>query len=87
MRSFARNAVTEHLMAGKPISRIEAMNLYGMQDLTSCIGRMRKEGHEIIRTTNTLEKVVKRLQRVIKMSPPSKLPTKEMIVSEYRMVK
>ena len=37
-------AVKEHLLSGKPITRLEAMALFGVPDLTKVISDMRKQG-------------------------------------------
>ena len=37
-------AVREHLVEGKPISRIEALVLFGVQNLTQVISTLRTEG-------------------------------------------
>ena len=87
MRGFSANAVTEHLLKGQPITRLEAINLYGLQDLTRTISRLRAAGFRVERTKTTLEQAVLRLQKVIKMSPPKNVPIREMMISEYRVIK
>ena len=41
-------AILEHLKAGKTISPIEALNLYGSFRLAARISDLRKEGHNIV---------------------------------------
>ena len=37
-------AVREHLAAGQPITRLEALVLYGVSNLTDAISEMRRQG-------------------------------------------
>jgi len=87
MRGFARTAVTEHMLSKQPITRLEAINLYGMQDLTGAMSKMKKEGYVIERTVVPMERAVKRLQGVIAYKPPRNLPTQELKISEYVLTK
>ena len=88
-RSFSTTAVTAHILKGLPITRIEAMCYYGMQDLSRVISRMRKAGHEIDRETISLESAIKSIQKrkVVTLMPPKNLPMREIMVARYRIVK
>lgn len=87
MKSFSRIALEEHLYKKLPITRLEAITLYGVNDLLSAIRRLRNSGLKIERSVITQEQALKRLQKVIKCSPPKGTPFKELKTSEYRLVK
>lgn len=86
-RSYSRMALEDHLLRRMPITRIEAMTLYGVQDITATIGRIRKEGFNIERQRITLEQAIQRLQKTLKFAPLDTLPVRDIRVMEYRLAK
>lgn len=86
MKSFATVAFENHILQGLPISRLEAICLYGVQNPTAIISRLRKDGFQIERTNVPMEKVIRRLQKTMKFAPLASLPYMEMKVSEYKKV-
>jgi hypothetical protein len=87
MKSFGRVAVEEHLYKKLPLTRLEAIVLYGVNDLTGCISKLRASGMQIERRVITMEDSFKRLQKITKCKPLSQTPIKDIRTSEYRLIK
>lgn len=80
-------AVKEHLHEGKPITRLEALVLYGVSNLTDVISEMRKEGWVIESKPVPFAAAVKRVNEFAVLKPPDNLPIREIQLTEYWMVK
>ena len=80
-------AATEHLMSGLPLTRLEAITLFGVQNLTVLISNLRREGWKIESTSVPYAKAAVRLQKYIKFEPPSNLPIREIQITEYVLKK
>lgn len=76
-------AVREHLAGGQPITRLEAITLYGVSNLTDIISEMRKQGWVIESRQIAFIAAVKRVNDYTKYEPPKNLPTKEIMLTEY----
>ena len=76
-------AVLEHMLQGHRVSILEAMLLFGVQDLPANIGRMRRAGHLIKSERVPMAKVMKRINQYTICKVPDNLPYKEIKVSEY----
>ena len=79
----AANAAKEHLAAGYPITRLEALVLFGVSNLTGLISEMRKQGWVIESKTTTYAAACKRLNHYASLLPPSNLPIREIMQTEY----
>jgi hypothetical protein len=76
-------AAQEHLISGKPITRLEAMVLYGVPDLTKLISDMRRKGWIIETRKTPYAAAVKRINQHAVLTPPANLPVREIILTEY----
>ena len=76
-------ALKEHVISGNKISRIEALVLFGVQDLNRELLRMKKKGFIIKSTKVTMTKILIRLNKFSVCKPPKDLPTNEVIMNEY----
>ena len=72
---------------GLPLTRLEAIVLYGVNDLTRCLSRLKVSGMQIERKVITMEAAFKRLQTVTKCKPLARTPIKDIMTSEYRLLK
>ena len=81
------NALKEHLHGGKPITRLEALILYGVSNLTDVISEMRKEGWTIESRSIPFAAAVKRVNEFAVLKPPENLPIREIQLTEYWMNK
>ena len=76
-------ALKEHIISGNKISRIEALVLFGVQDLNRELLRMKKKGFIIKNSKITMTKIIVRLNKFSICKPPKDLPTNEVIMNEY----
>lgn len=76
-------AAQEHLVSGKPITRLEAMVLYGVPDLTKLISDMRKKGWTIESRRVPYAAAIKRINQHAVLTPPANLPVREILLTEY----
>lgn len=76
-------AAREHLLSGEPMTRLEAIILFGVPDLTKLISDLRREGF-IIHTRQVPYLVaVTRVNKHAVLQPPGNLPVKEIALTDY----
>ncbi len=80
-------ALKEHILSDQKISRIEALVLFGVQDLNRELLRMKKSGFILKNTKTTMTKILIRLNKYSICKPPKDLPTNEIIMNEYWLSK
>ena len=76
-------AAKEHLAAGKPITRLEALVFYGVSNLTDVISKMRRQGWAIESRRIPFAAAVKRVNEQAVLTPPANLPIREIVLTEY----
>jgi hypothetical protein len=76
-------AAREHLASGKPITRLEALVLFGLSNLTDLVSQMRKQGWIIKSKKVPLAAAVKRVNDYAILTPPANLPVREIVMTEY----
>jgi len=76
-------AVQEHLLEGKPITRLEAIILYGVPDLTKLISDMRRQGWTVHSQKVPYAAAARRVNEHAVLKPPDNLPVKEIQLTEY----
>ena len=79
--------VAEHLSSGKSITRLEALILYGVQNLHAEISRLRKEGWNIKSRTIFFAEAVRRVNQNATYIPPKNLPVSEIQLTDYWLSK
>ena len=86
MKTF-RNGVAlaarEHLASGKPLTRLEAIALYGVANLPDVVKEMRHQGWVIKSRNISYAVAMARLNQVMQFQPPKNLPIKEIQFTEY----
>ena len=80
-------AVKEHLHAGKPITRLEALVLYGVSNPAQVVSGLRKEGWTIKSRLVPFAAAIKRVNEFAVVNPPANLPIREIQLTEYWMEK
>lgn len=76
-------ALREHMLEGNPVSLIEAILLFGVQNPNAEFARM-KEDHFIIKSKRVpMAKIIIRLNKFISCSVPDYLPYREIAMTEY----
>jgi len=76
-------AAKEHLAAGKRITRLEALVLYGVSNLPDVISELRRQGWVIKSRPAPFAAALTRLSEHAKVVPPANLPTRDIMLTEY----
>ena len=79
-------AVREHLAEGLPLTRLEAIALFGVSNLTTIISSLRREGWQIESQLIPYAHAVVRLNKHITFHPPQNLPFAK-YCCQYRLKK
>lgn len=77
------DAAREHLASGEPLTRLEAMILYGIANLPDTIKELRKEGWIIKSRLIPYATAVTRVNRYAVLQPPRNLPIAQIQLTEY----
>lgn len=77
------DAVKEHLLTGKPVTRLEALIFFGVSNLTDVVSELRKKGFVIQSQQVPFAKAVARVNLYAKLEPPQNLPIREIVLTEY----
>jgi hypothetical protein len=80
-------AAREHLASGMPLTRLEAIALYGVANLPDVIKEMRRQGWVIKSRQVSYAAALARLNKVTVFQPPKNLPIKEIQFTEYWIMK
>ena len=78
-----RLAVREHIASGKPITELESVVLFGVTSLPQVISLMRKDGWVMQSRRIPYLTAVNRINEYADLRPPSNLPTREIMLTEY----
>lgn len=76
-------AAREHLASGRPLTRLEAIALYGVSNLPDVVKELRHQGWVIKSRNVTYAVALARLNQVMVFQPPHNLPIKEIQFTEY----
>lgn len=76
-------AAREHLTSGQPITRLEAIALYGVANLPDVIKEMRRQGWIIKSRNISYAAALARLNKIIHFEAPPNLPIREIQFTEY----
>lgn len=83
LNPYGVNAAREYLLEGNVITRLEAMVLFAVPDLTKIISDLRQEGHDVGRRTIPLVRAIRRVNRAATLVPPTALPVHDIQLTEY----
>lgn len=76
-------AAREHLAGGKPLTRLEAIILYGVANLPDIVKEMRRQGWIIKSQTISYAAALNRLREHAELIPPKNLPIRDIRFTEY----
>jgi len=76
-------AAKEHLASGKPLTRLEALVLYGVSNLTDVVSELRRQGWVIESRAAPFAAALARLNGHAQVTPPANLPAREIMLTEY----
>ena len=83
MRHGMTLAAKEHLASGQPLTRLEALVLYGVQNLPQVISDLRKDGWIVDSRLIPYAAAVTRVNQHAVLKPPANLPVREILLTEY----
>lgn len=76
-------AAKEHLLSGNPVTKLDAILLFGVPNIATEIHRWRKEGWVIQSRKVPYALVLKRLNESFRVEVPPNLPVREILLTEY----
>lgn len=76
-------ALKEHMLAGNRVSLLEALLIFGVQSLNAELGRLKKDGFLIKKDSVPMAKILRRINEITQCDPPSQLPFREIMMTEY----
>ena len=79
----APDALKSFLLEGNSVSTLEAILLFGAQSPWREMQRLKKEGFLIKRQRVPMIKILARLNGMAVCQPPSNLPVREILMTEY----
>jgi len=79
----AEKAAREYLLVGNPLTRLEALVLFGVISLPGLIRRMRDDGWVIESRRISYAAALVRMKDFALVEPPSNLPVREIQLTDY----
>jgi len=76
-------ALREHMLDGNRVSLLEAILVFGVQSLNAELARLKKDGFLVKSERVSMAKVLRRTNEIARCEPPSQLPFKEIVMTEY----
>jgi hypothetical protein len=76
-------ALREHMLEGHPVTLLEAILLFGVQNPNAEFTRIKKSGFIVQSRAIQLAAVLRRLNQHALCQPPANLPYKEIQLTEY----
>jgi hypothetical protein len=77
------SAAKDHLLSGQPLTRLEAIVLFGVQNLPQVISDMRRQGFMVKSRLVPFAAALARVNKHAVLQPPSNLPVREVQLTEY----
>lgn len=87
IRNGLGQAAKDTLLGGKPLTRLEAMVLFGVANLPDLVKAMRREGWFVEQRLVPYAAAMKRINEHAVLKPPPNLPICEVMVTEYRVTR
>lgn len=76
-------ALKEHMLEGHRVTVLEAFLIFGVQSFHRAITTFKRDGFLVKSERVAMAKVVRRTNEYASCTPPSELPIREIIVTEY----
>jgi hypothetical protein len=76
-------AAKEHLVSGFPLTRLEAIVLFGVSNLPELVYEMKKQGWTIKKRPVPYAAAMVRVNEHAILKPPANLPIREILLTEY----
>lgn len=76
-------AAKEHLVSGQPLTRLEALVLFGLSNLPETVYELRKQGWTVKTRPIPYATAMVRINKHAVLQPPANLPIREIQLTEY----
>ena len=76
-------AAREHLLSGNPLTRLEALILFGVSNLPELVYEMKKQRIKIEKRDVPYATAMVRINKYAVLKPPPNLPIREILLTEY----
>ena len=76
-------AAREHLLSGEPLTRLEAIVLFGVSNLPELVYELRRQGWTVNARNVPYAKAMVRINQHAVLKPPANLPIREIHLTEY----
>ena len=76
-------AAREHLLAGNPLTRLEALILFGVSNLPELVYEMKKQKIIVEKRDVPYATAMVRVNKHAVLKPPENLPIREILLTEY----
>ena len=80
-------AAREHMASGQPLTRLEAIVLFGLSNLPELVYELRGQGFKIEKRNVTYAAAMVRINKFAVLKPPANLPIREIFLTEYWIAK
>jgi len=77
------DALKEHFASGQPITRLEALMLYGVANLPTAVRGLKLQGWVIRSQRIPYATAVRRVREHLLFEPPKNLPIRDIELTEY----
>lgn len=85
--SGLNQAAKDHLLEGHPLTRLDALILFGVSNLPELVYEMRKQGWVVETRPIPYATAMVRINEYAVLKPPKNLPIREIKLTEYRVSK
>ena len=82
---YGITAAREHLLGGTELTRLEAIVLYGVPDLTKIISDLRRDRFSVVTEEVAYAAALRRVNEHATLVPPVNLPIREILLTQYRV--
>lgn len=76
-------AAKEHMLEGNPLTRLEALILFGVSNLPELVYELRGDGHIVKSKKIPFAAAMVRVNKHAVLQPPKNLPIREIMLAEY----
>jgi hypothetical protein len=76
-------AAKEHMLEGNPLTRLEALILFGVSNLPELVYELRGDGHIVKSKKIPFAAAMVRVNKHAVLEPPKNLPIREIMLAEY----
>lgn len=78
-------AAKEYLLDGNPLTRMEALVLFGCSNLPEVVFELKRDGYVVAKRNVAYAAAMVRINKFATLKPPPNLPIREIQFTEYRI--